>query len=723
MMTKLLAGAVLAALLLPQGAFAHTKTSSPAEPAKVPDAENQAKELSAIDVRASVTTLDAQTADAATKTRTPLIETPQVVSVVTQEQMRVRGAQSVIQALGYSAGIAGYGPDSRSDWYTVIRGFSPSVYLDGLQLPITLNLASWITDPYQLERVDVLHGPSSVLYGQGDPGGTVDMVSKVAGGAPVREVQFQLGDHARRQLAADMGGYLDDAGAWSYRMVALGRSQDVANSPFHASRVLLAPSLSWKPSADTSLVFTSNYLRDHSNYAGNFLPAEGTILPSPFGRISRHTYTGDPDFTRYHKSEYAVGYRFEHHFGKTWTFRQNARYSRTWLDNNMVYGVGLAGDGRSIDRFAGFAKPDYRRFTVDNQLQAHFQTGAFEHTVLLGADYQHQRTVDPENYALAPPIDLYNPVYLPIDPMIFAPGGANYPQNIRQTQKQLGIYAQDQIKYADRWVLVLSGRQDWSRLNAVDHAVADATAARQNDHAFTGRIGVVYLADNGLAPYLSYSESFNPVTTPNAYGAPFRPATGKQYEAGLRFQPTGGRSSLTAAMFQIRQQNVLTSNPDQQNYPNGSVQTGEVRSHGVELEARAAFDDGFNLLGAYTYQDVRNAKANDASRNKWPTSIPIPHELASVWADYTLPRGDLAGLGFGAGVRYTSSSRGAPDNSLRIPSYTLIDATAFYQLPQWRLALNLSNLANKAYIAGCYDATRCIYGTGRTALLTATYDW
>ncbi|MDR3447862.1 MULTISPECIES: TonB-dependent siderophore receptor [unclassified Dyella] len=723
MTIKLLAGAVLAALLFPHAALAVTGNPLSTEAADAPTSESQAKKLSSVDVQASVTTLDAQTADSATKTRTPLIETPQVVSVVTQEQMRMRGAQSVIQALGYSAGIAGYGPDSRSDWYTVIRGFWPTIYLDGLQLPVTMNLASWITDPYQLERIDVLHGPSSVLYGQGEPGGTVDMVSKVAGGAPVHEVQFQLGDHARKQLAADYGGHLDAAGNWSYRVVALGRNQDVANSPFRSSRVMLAPSVAWKPSTDTSLVITANYLRDHANYAGNFLPAEGTILPSPYGRISPHTYTGDADFTKYHKVEYAFGYQFEHRFNDTWTFRQNTRYSRTWLDNNMVYGIGMAEDGHSIDRYAGIAKPDYRRLAIDNQMEGHFQTGAFEHTVLVGVDYQHQRTDDPENYALAPPIDLYNPVYLPIDLAIFAPGGANYPQDIRQTQKQLGLYAQDQIKYADHWVFVLSGRQDWSRLSSIDHAVPDATTARQNDHAFTGRAGVVYLADNGLAPYLSYSESFNPTTTPNAYGAPFRPTTGKQYEAGLRFQPPGGRTSLTAAVFQIRQQNVLTPNPDQLSFPNGSLQTGEVRSRGVELEARTAFGDGFNLLGAYTYQDVRNTKANDNTLNKWPTSIPIPHELASVWADYTIPQGDWAGLGVGTGVRYTSSSRGAPDNSLHVPGYTLIDATAFYQLPQWRLALNLSNLANKVYVAGCYDATRCIYGPGRTAMLTATYDW
>jgi iron complex outermembrane receptor protein len=285
------------------------------------------------------------------------------------------------------------------------------------------------------------------------------------------------------------------------------------------------------------------------------------------------------------------------------------------------------------------------------------------------------------------------------------------------------VYAQDQIKYADHWVLVLSGRQDWSRNKSIDYVVGDASKVNQRDHAFTGRAGLVYLADNGLAPYLSYSESFNPLTNANTYGAPFRPTTGKQYEAGLRFQPKGTRTSLTAAVFQIRQQNVLTPDPDLINHPNGYVQTGEIRSRGVELEARTALGNGINMIGSYTYQDVRNTKANDNTLNKWPTSIPTPHQLASLWMDYTIPRGDLAGLGFGGGVRYVSSSRAAPDNSLRVPAYTLLDATAFYQLPQWRVALNLSNVANKVYVAGCYDATRCIYGSGRTALLTATYDW
>ncbi|WP_165973485.1 TonB-dependent siderophore receptor [Luteibacter rhizovicinus] len=719
MTIKRLPSVLLATFLLPTLSYATDNDTTDPQKAR----PEQAAKLSAIDVQAAVSDMDARTAESATKTRTPLIETPQMVSVVTQEQIRMQGAQSVVQALGYSAGVAGYGPNLRSDWYTVIRGFSPSLYLDGLQLPVTMNLASWIVDPYQLERVDVLHGPSSVLYGQGDPGGTVDMVSKVAGGPPVHEVQMQIGDRARKQLAFDYGDYLSKDGQWSYRIVAVGRKQDIANTPFGSSRVMVAPSIAWKPSADTSLVVTANYLRDRLNASDSFLPAVGTIQPSPYGRISPHTFIGDPDFTKYLKHEYAAGYRFEHRFDDAWTFRQNARYSRTWLDNNMLYGIGMAEDGHSIDRYAGIAKPDYRRLTVDNQLEARFNTGAFQHTVLMGVDYQSQRTSDPENYALGPAVDLYNPVYTPVDPAIFAPGAANYPQDLQQRQKQLGVYAQDQIKYDDHWVLVLSGRQDWSRSESIDYAVANASKAKQNDHAFTGRVGLVYLADNGLAPYLSYSESFNPQTVANAYGAPFRPTTGTQYEAGLRFQPKGTQTTLTAAVFQIRQQNVTTPDPDQINHPNGYVQTGEVRSRGVELEARTSFANGINMIGSYTYQDVRNTKANDNTLNKWPVSIPIPRELASLWADYTLSGGDLAGLGFGGGVRYVSSSFGAPDNSLRVPAYTLIDATAFYQLPQWRLALNLSNLANKVYIAGCYDATRCMYGSGRTAMLSATYDW
>ena len=656
------------------------------------------------------------------KTDASLDEVPQSISVVTRDRFEAQGAQSVNEALRYTASVSSYGAGTRSDWYTAVRGFVPSTYLDGLQLPNTINLASWRVDPWQLERVELLRGPASVLYGQGDPGGTINMVSKLPTLEPVRELEVQYGTHARKQIAGDFGGKLDEDGKFSYRLTALARDGNLPFGPFKDQRLMVAPSLTWRPDADTSLTLMASYLRDKTNSSDNFLPAQGTILPNPNGHISSRLFTGSPDFDSYEKTQYSFGYQFEHRFNDTWTVRQNLRYNHLRLDDRMSYGVGLDPSDptqRTMLRYAGIAQPSYGRFDVDTQAQAKFDTGALHHTLLLGLDYQRQRTLDPENYALTSSLDLYHPVYAPTDLSIFTGAGA-YPQDVRQTQSQVGLYLQDQIKLAERWVVTLGGRQDWTETRTTDQLAGSSSS--QRDSAFTGRVGLVYLMSSGFAPYLSYSTSFNPTSGTDRNGQAFRPTQGRQVEAGVKYTRPDGKLSVTASLFQIHQRNVLT--PDLAD-PTGahSTQAGEVRSQGVELEAIAEVVPGLNLIASYTYQDVRNTKANDDTLNKWPIAIPIPREMAALWADYRLRGGPLAGLGFGAGVRYVSPTAGAPDNSLHVPGYALFDAAITYRIPHWRFALNGTNLGNREYISGCYDATRCIYGNGRTVIASARYSW
>lgn len=656
------------------------------------------------------------------KTDAPIAEVPQSISVVTRDRFEAQGAQSVNEALRYTASVSSYGAGTRSDWYTAVRGFVPATYLDGLQLPNTINLASWRVDPWQLERVELLRGPASVLYGQGDPGGTVNLVSKLPTPEPIRELEVQYGTQARKQIAGDFGGKLDEDGRFSYRLTALARDGNLPFGPFKDQRLMVAPSLTWRPDADTSLTLMASYLRDKTNSSDNFLPAQGTVLPNPNGRISARRFTGSPDFDRYEKTQYSIGYQFEHRFNDTWTVRQNLRYNHLRLDDYMSYGVGLDPSDptqRSMLRYAGIAQPSYGRFDVDTQAQAVVDTGALRHTLLVGVDYQRQRTLDPETYALTSSLDLYNPVYAPTDLSIFS-GPNAFPQDIRQTQEQIGIYVQDQIRIAQRWVLTLGGRHDWTDSRTDDRLAG--TGSSQRDSAFTGRVGLVYLAPSGFSPYVSYSTSFNPTPGTDRNGQAFRPTQGRQVEAGVKYMPPGSKTSITAAVFQIHQRNVLT--PDL-NDPTAShsTQTGEVRSQGIDLEAIAEVMPGLNVIASYTYQDVRNTKANDNTLNKWPIAIPIPRQMASLWSDYRLRGGPLAGLGFGAGVRYVSPTAGAPDNSLHVPGYALFDAAITYRIPHWRFAINATNLGNREVISGCYDASRCIFGNGRTVIASARYAW
>ena len=280
----------------------------------------------------------------------------------------------------------------------------------------------------------------------------------------------------------------------------------------------------------------------------------------------------------------------------------------------------------------------------------------------------------------------------------------------------VGLYLQDQIKF-ERWVLTLGGRKDWARTRQTDRE-AD-TRSSQLDQAFSGRVGLTYLGDYGLSPHISYSTSFNPVgNTRLASGDWAAPTKGKQIEAGLRWQPDGENLTLNAAVYQIKQTNVLTPNLDD---PTGStsVQAGEVRSQGVELSAVGKLTPELSIVGAYVFQNVKNTKANDETQGKWPVDIPRPRQMASLWADWTWRTGVLEGFGLGAGVRYQSSAAGASDNSLKVPSYTVYDAGLHYEMPNWRFALNASNLFDRKYVSGCQSYSVCMYGNGRTVMATA----
>jgi len=667
--------------------------------------------------------LVARRSSTGTKTDTPIDEIPQTINVVTAAQIEETGATSVNEALRYIPGFSSYGADVRSDWYSALRGFTPTVFVDGLQVPNTLNLSSWRVDPYMIDSITVLRGPTSVLYGQGDPGAIVDIQSKLANGERIREVGLQIGDYARKQFEFDIGDRIDKDGTLSYRVVGVARDGNSLTGPHAEQRVAIAPSIRWQPNASTSLTVDATYLQDWGDASNNFLPAEGTVLPNPNGKISENLYTGDPTYSYYRKKQWSLGYQFEHKANPIWTFRQNTRWMHVSLDNGAVWGAGLDPSDptqQTLARYAGLFQPNYSRFDIDNQAIARFGTGPLEHTVLLGFEYNRQNSTDSEWLAQGPSLNMYNPVYTPVSTAIFSGPDSFGQTNTKTTLDSFGVYAQDQIKW-QRWVLTLGGREDWS--NTKQDNIAAGTQLKQDDSAFSGRVGMTYLGDFGLSPYISYSTSFNPIVGANMAGGGLpAPTKGRQVEAGLRWQPPGKNMMLNAAIYQIHQKNVLTPDP---NEPTGTVfgQTGEVRSQGIELSAVGNVTRDLSVIAAYVYQDVKNIKANDASLGKWPVSIPLPRQMASLWADYTWHAGTLEGFGIGAGIRYQSGLAGAYDNSLYVPSYTVYDAAIHYTIPHWRFAVNAQNIFNRTFVSGCQSSSACFYGNPRTVIATAKYNW
>ncbi|MEZ2127588.1 TonB-dependent siderophore receptor [Sinorhizobium sp. CB9] len=367
-------------------------------------------------------------------------------------------------------------------------------------------------------------------------------------------------------------------------------------------------------------------------------------------------------------------------------------------------------------------------FTVDNQLQAEFDTAAIAHTLLLGLDYQHVDSDVRIGYGTAPTVDVFDPVYkLTIVPPTLT-------QDIDQTRDQIGIYVQDQLKW-DRLVVSLGGRYDWASSETTTRSLtssAPASTVKQDDGAFTGRIGAIYLFDNGIAPYASYSTSFEPLAGVTIEGNPFEPTTAEQFEIGVRYQPPGSESLVSLAAFDITQENLRTAVTD---LPGQYRQLGEVRSRGFEAEAKLNLSAGFNVIGSYTYQDVETVKdtPSTAGGTSLEGKVPynVPRQMGSIWLDYEVQTGPLEGLGLGVGVRYVGSSWADSTNTTKVPSYTLVDLGLRYDfgkkspdLDGLHLDLNLKNLFDEEYVSGCAGRlTSCYWGNGRTALATLTYRW
>ena len=428
-------------------------------------------------------------------------------------------------------------------------------------MPKTLNLASWRVEPYTIDSITVLRGPTSVLYGQGDPGAIVDVQSKLANGDRIREIEVQVGNYARKQLAFDIGDTANSDGTLSYRLIGVGRDGNSQTGPNKDGRIAFTPSLRWQPSAATSLTLSATYLDDRSDIASNFLPAQGMVLHNPNGRISRDVYTGEPDFNYYRKKQWSLGYAFEHKPDSTWTLRQNVRLMHSQLNNRSVWGGGLDASDRtmaSISRYAGIFQFNYSRFDIDNQAEAKFRTGGLQHTLLAGLEYNRQSTTDSEMLAQAPSLNLYNPPTAESTIRCSMVPTRSPHRHLHHHEHGRPVPAGPDL---ERWVLTLGGRKDWARTRQTDRE-AD-TRSSQLDQAFSGRVGLTYLGDYGLSPYISYSTSFNPVgNTRLASGDWAAPTKGKQIEAGLRWQPDGENLTLNAAVYQIKQTNVLTPNLD-----------------------------------------------------------------------------------------------------------------------------------------------------------------
>jgi len=662
------------------------------------------------------------------KTDTSIAEAPRSISVATRQQMQDRKVQNLDDAVRYMPGViaSSYGSDSRAEWMK-IRGFEPIQMLDGLPLPkgtyVMPKLETW-----NLERVALLRGPASSVYGQTPPGGLLDMVSRRPEALASHQLQLQIGTFQHKQISFDSTGNVDEDGRFLYRVGGVLRDSGTAIEHIDDQRFNIAPSLTWNIADDTRLTFLSQFNRDDTGTTSQFLPLQGTKLATPAGKVDYHKNLGDPDWEFYDKAYYALGYAFEHRIDDVWQFRQNLRYTKSDLEFQSITAGGFAtavADDGTLSRGANVVNEDISQFAVDNNLQADFDTGALKHTLLLGLDYQRVNTNYQWLFGSAPTSNIITPIY----GQDFSNVAYTAFQDYNQKRHGTGLYLQDQIAL-DNWRLTFGGRQDWLDSDTMFYNTGNAEDSR-SDSAFSGNAALSYVFDSGFTPYLSYAESFQ-AEAGGSGGRTFRPSTGKQYELGIKYQPPGSDMLFTAAAYDLKRQNIVTTSTAGATEP-----VREVQVRGLELEAVGNVNENLKITAAYTYANSKMTKVGDPrDRNR---ALPLtPENQASVWADYTWNDGTLAGFGAGFGARYIGETdniavgsmgfvRDVSDGHTR--SYTVYDAAVRYDLGKFSnalrgasVALNAKNLFDKEYLATC-DGFYCYYGDPRSVIASLDYQW
>lgn len=637
----------------------------------------------------------------ATKTDTPLLATPQSITVVSAEQIADQKALSLADVLAYTPGVLhdpGYS-NSYDVFYS--RGFrmhdgSGSVYRDGLKL----GGSGWATgqqEPYGFERVELLKGAASLLYGAASPGGVLNVVTKQPQRSPLNEVVLEGGTPGHRQVAADIG-LAWSSGEWSARLVAVAREADTSVDHVPNDARYLAPSLRWSPGPGSSVTLLAHHAERRTAYIWG-VPVEGSLLPSPFGTLPRERFVGEPAFDRQDTRQSSFGWLVEQPLGQHAVLRHGLR----WIDtSNHVRFTGLRDpDPQNARRFARVAWDELettRGVSSDTHVQADFGSGAMTHKVLVGVDAVNHHIGSTWLGATLAPLDLFAPHYGA------APGPFEPDSDDAEHQKRIGLYLQDQVRFGAFTALAGLRRDDVR--STLRGASTEKTAAT------TGRVGLVAEVAPGVAPFISWSQSFEPQAGTDNDGLRYRPTRGEQVELGLRWQR--GDLLLSAAAYELRQTDVKKRRAG---LPK-PVQTGEARSRGIELEAKGELVRDVQLIASYAYTDAVTTRSERAAEVGLPL-LGQPKHQAAVWTrvDHWLTRGLHAGLG----LRHVGRTEDWDGTRATVPAFTTVDALLGYTTGPWTLRLNVSNLADKTTLL-C-NGGWCVYGEGRRATASLAYRW
>jgi iron complex outermembrane receptor protein len=625
----------------------------------------------------------------------------------------------------------------------------------------------------RIDHIDIIKGPASVLYGNSTPGGLVNIASKMPEAEAFGRVEGQIGDYATLRAVADINQPLTSDGKLLARIVGGWQKSDGLTKGTFSERYHISPMLTFAPGPETSFTLIATYQHSPSGGGYSGVPAYGSVLANPFGKLPRDINTGDPGYERYDHKSKSIAAFFRHDFGDVLTFRSNARYQNNNLSYRQLYVAGFAttGTGTSrntdystITRGGGGADEDFNTFTIDNNFNARFDTGGIKHNILVGLDYQR---ITGENFQQFNTGVTANPLTSVPNLGLFAPSyGGTLPSldltllssayvNTFSKRDQVGIYVQDQITIG-QLQLIASGRQDWYKQHTLNKK--NSTVSQLDQKATTLRLGALYELPSGVSPYFSYATSFEPQTGTTWQGVAFVPVTGRQLEAGVKFQPRGTNAIFTLSVYDLRRQKVPVGDPlaGTSGIPtNSTIQIGEVKVRGIEFEARGEISPGFDIVAAASYTDAiitqgAPAVAATATNSGTPTTtgtrqLGTPEWSASTFLSYDFGKsgkasGPLAGLTLGGGLRYVGGSDGTTNYAVingvttfqrfRTNGFVLVDALLGYDLGAaseglngLSIALNAANLFDKTHVTACPFNNSCYYGSARTVVGSLRYKW
>lgn len=677
----------------------------------------------------TITVLGQTYRNTATKTSLEPEETPQSISVIDSEQFENRGATSVQQVLRYAPGVNAElkgGSVTMYDNYN-IRGFENNqMYYDGLVLQYLTgwNLQPQI-DPIALERVEVFKGPSSVLYGAMPPGGMVNLITKSPQKESHTDVSVATGSRNLAKASIDTTGQFGDSNVY-YRLIGLASHRDGQVDNTTEERYVFAPSIDWYVTDNTLINFNFYYQNDPNMGMNSSMPASGSVWDNPNGSIDKNASMGDENWSKFEREFWMAGYKIDHQFNDNWSFLQNARFMKADLYQENTYHVASGWDPTtgSLDRYIYSTDEESEGFTIDNQLSGRVITGAVEHNLLLGVDYQHLKgssnytSYSYGNSATAPSFNVFAPNNNQIDRSQVTASGV-YIDKVKL--EQLGFYFQDQMRI-NRVILMAGGRFD--NYQASSDYVGSLTKTDQNN--FSYRIGAMYEFDSGWSPYINYATSFEPTAGTNSNGQAYDPEIGQQIEGGVKYTSADYATSMTASVFHIIKSDVLMANPEDIWGP--ELQIGEIRSQGIELEGRTLLTSNWDVSASYTFTDMEITKDSEGGY-EGKTPIYVPKNAATLWTNYYLYDGLLAGTSLGAGARYIGERQMDAANTDTVPAYTVVDLSVGYDLSNISgdlqgAALNLSvnNLFDKDTFS-CYDTANCWYGEERTVEVKFDYKF